>query len=229
MTAATGTASGFRRRAGVLRHDNFRLLFFATLGSGVGNWMATIALTGGSLRPHGPLRLVGQRRARSSTSCPAIAIGLLFGPLVDRLSRKGLMIASDLVRLGRLRRAVVRAQPGRDRRPRGRRRHRQRDSSARPSSRACPTWSTTGSSPTPTRSCSSPNGLRPPVARCSQASSSPPRARTWSTGSTRPRSPSRRCFVAWIPAGSCRASGRSGAATGATSATGSARSASRAC
>src|SRR6185436_1983355 len=31
---------------------------------------------------------------------PAVFIGVLLGPLLDRLSRKGLMIASDLCRLG---------------------------------------------------------------------------------------------------------------------------------
>jgi MFS family permease len=98
VTAAAGTASGFRRRAAVLRHDNFRLLFFATFGSGIGNWLALIAL---------PADLYIRTNHSGwwisavlvANVVPAIAIGLLFGPLVDRLSRKGLMIASDLGRL----------------------------------------------------------------------------------------------------------------------------------
>ena len=31
---------------------------------------------------------------------PAVAVGLFLGPLVDRISRRGLMIVSDLVRAG---------------------------------------------------------------------------------------------------------------------------------
>ena len=52
----SGTAGGRfspSRRAAVLRYENFRLLFFATLGSGVGTWMATIALTVDIYAPHG--------------------------------------------------------------------------------------------------------------------------------------------------------------------------------
>ena len=44
----SGGAAGrfsLSRHLPALRYDNFRLLFFATLGSGVGTWMATIALT----------------------------------------------------------------------------------------------------------------------------------------------------------------------------------------
>jgi MFS family permease len=73
------------------------MLFLATLGSGVGNWLALIALQVDVFdRTHsgwwlGAL-LVGN-------ILPAVFIGLLLGPLVDRLSRKGLMIASDLGRL----------------------------------------------------------------------------------------------------------------------------------
>jgi MFS family permease len=99
VTATLRTPAGSRRRAAVLRHDNFRLLFFATLGSGIGNWLALIAL---------PADVYNRTNHSGwwisavliANIVPTIAIGLLFGPLVDRLSRKGLMIASDLGRLG---------------------------------------------------------------------------------------------------------------------------------
>lgn len=73
------------------------MLFLATLGSGVGNWLALIALQVDVFdRTHsgwwvGAL-LVGN-------ILPAVFIGLLLGPVVDRLSRKRLMIGSDLGRL----------------------------------------------------------------------------------------------------------------------------------
>ena len=98
MTAAAGTSSGFRGRAAVLRRDNFRLLFFATFGSGIGNWLALIALPADLyVRTHHSGWWISAVLVASVL--PAIAIGLLFGPLVDRLSRKGLMITSDLGRL----------------------------------------------------------------------------------------------------------------------------------
>ena len=45
MSGSAGGRSSLGRRLPALGYDNFRLLFFATLGSGVGTWMATIALT----------------------------------------------------------------------------------------------------------------------------------------------------------------------------------------
>src|ERR671933_1427399 len=84
-------------RFGLLRESRFRLLFLATAGSGIGNWLAVIAL-----------QVDVYDRTRSgwwvgalliANILPAIFLGLLFGPLVDRLSRKGLMVASDLGRL----------------------------------------------------------------------------------------------------------------------------------
>ena len=75
----------------------YRVLFAATLGSGIGTWMATIALT-----------VDVDNRTHSTwwvsalfivTFLPTVAIGLLAGPLVDRLSRKRLLVASDIVRL----------------------------------------------------------------------------------------------------------------------------------
>ena len=85
-------------RLALLGHSRFRLLFFATFGSGLGNWLAVIALQVDVYdRTHsgwwvGAL-LVGN-------ILPAVFLGLLAGPLVDRLSRKGLMIGSDLGRFG---------------------------------------------------------------------------------------------------------------------------------
>jgi MFS family permease len=81
----------------VLANGMYRLLFLATLGSGIGTWMATIALT----------RDV-QVRTQSTwwvsvlfivTFLPSVVVGLAIGPLIDRLSRKMLIVAADLVRL----------------------------------------------------------------------------------------------------------------------------------
>jgi MFS family permease len=90
--------AGIRFRAAVLANGMYRLLFLATLGSGIGTWMATIALTADV-----------QVRTQSTwwvsallivTFLPTIVVGLAIGPLIDRLSRKMLIVASDLVRLG---------------------------------------------------------------------------------------------------------------------------------
>jgi MFS family permease len=90
--------AGFlRRRFALLGNSRFRLLFFATLGSGIGNWLALIALQVEVYdRTHsgwwvGAL-LVG-------SILPSVFLGLLAGPLIDQVSRKGLMIASDVGRL----------------------------------------------------------------------------------------------------------------------------------
>jgi MFS family permease len=86
-----------RWRAAVLRHDNFRLLFFATLGSGAGTWMATIALTADiTSRTESPWWVSALFIV---TFLPSVVVGLAAGPLVDRLSRKRLIVVSDLVRL----------------------------------------------------------------------------------------------------------------------------------
>jgi MFS family permease len=80
------------------RSGGFRLLFLAGLGSGLGTWMATIALTADiTARTESPwwvslLFLV--------TFLPSIVVGLVAGPLIDRLSRKRLLVVSDLVRFG---------------------------------------------------------------------------------------------------------------------------------
>jgi MFS family permease len=80
------------------RAPGFRLLFLATLGSSLGTLLATVALV-----------LDVKDRTNSGPwvgalmfveFLPAVAVGLFFGPLLDRLPRRALMIGSDLVRCG---------------------------------------------------------------------------------------------------------------------------------
>jgi MFS family permease len=84
-------------RLAPLADGRFRLLFVATFGSGLGNWLAVIALQVDVYDRTGSGWWVGALLV--ANILPAIFLGLFLGPLVDRLSRKGLMIASDLVRL----------------------------------------------------------------------------------------------------------------------------------
>ncbi len=86
-------------RLGLLRRSPpFAYLFFATAGSSFGTYLAAVAL-------------VLQIRALTGSGMwvaalliadflPIVLIGFLLGPLADRLSRRWLMIASDLVRFG---------------------------------------------------------------------------------------------------------------------------------
>jgi MFS family permease len=81
----------------LLRHSRFRLLFVATFTSGVGNWLAVVALQVDVYdRTHSGW-WVGALLV--ANVLPAVFLGLLLGPVVDRFSRKGLMIGSDLGRL----------------------------------------------------------------------------------------------------------------------------------
>jgi MFS family permease len=91
------TSPGIRSRLAPLRNTRFRLLFLAALGSGLGNWLAVIALQVDIYDRTHSAWWVGELLI--ANILPAVFIGLLFGPLVDRLSRKGLMIGSDLGRL----------------------------------------------------------------------------------------------------------------------------------
>jgi len=86
------------RQGDVLRSSrSFRLLFSSTLVSGLGTWIAVIALSVD----------VWDRTSSGvwvsalliADFLPAVAIGLLLGPLVDRLSRKNLLVGADLTRI----------------------------------------------------------------------------------------------------------------------------------
>lgn len=85
-----------------LRLPGFRNLFFATFGSSVGTLLAAVALAID----------VKDRTAGSTYSglwvaavlivefLPTIIVGLVLGPLLDRLERRSLMIVADAARVG---------------------------------------------------------------------------------------------------------------------------------
>jgi len=87
------------QQLGLLRSaPGFGRLFLATLGSSLGTLLATVALV-----------VDIKDRTDSGTwvgalmfveFLPAVAVGLFFGPYLDRLPRRGVMIVSDLVRFG---------------------------------------------------------------------------------------------------------------------------------
>jgi MFS family permease len=81
-----------------LRLPGFRSLFFATLASSAGTLLAAVALA-----------IDVQQRTNSGPwvaavivveFLPTVLVGLLLGPLLDRLERRSLMIAADAVRVG---------------------------------------------------------------------------------------------------------------------------------
>ena len=82
------------RQFGLLRRaPSFRLLFLATFGSGIGTLLAAVALAIDIKdRTDSGLWVAGLLIANF---LPSIVVGLVLGPLVDRLSRRALMIGSD--------------------------------------------------------------------------------------------------------------------------------------
>lgn len=86
------------RQREVLRSSpSFRLLFSSYLVSGLGTFLAVIALTVDVYdRTHSGKWVAALLIA---DFLPAVAIGFLLGPLVDRLSRKRLLVGADVVRL----------------------------------------------------------------------------------------------------------------------------------
>ncbi len=78
--------------------QSFRLLALATVGSAVGTWLAFVALTIDVYDRTGSAVWVSALLI--ADFLPAILIGLAAAAVVDRLPRRRLMIASDLVRVG---------------------------------------------------------------------------------------------------------------------------------
>jgi MFS family permease len=85
------------RQFGLLgREPGFRSLFLATLGSGLGTWLALVALQIDVLRRTDSA--IWMSALLIANILPSLLVGLLAGPLVDRLSRRSLIIGSDLTR-----------------------------------------------------------------------------------------------------------------------------------
>jgi MFS family permease len=89
----------FRRQYELLRRATaFRSLFLATAASTIGTYLALIALIVDVYdRTHSGAWVAALLIVEF---LPMLAIGLLLGPLVDRLPRRSLMIGADLVRFG---------------------------------------------------------------------------------------------------------------------------------
>jgi MFS family permease len=86
-------------RLGLLRRSpSFGYLFFATAGSSFGTYLAAVAL----VLQIKELTESGEWIAALLIAdfLPIVLIGFLLGPLIDRVSRRWLMIAADLVRFG---------------------------------------------------------------------------------------------------------------------------------
>ena len=80
------------------REPDFRRLFLATLASGAGTWLALVALEVDVwTRTHSSGWVAALLIA---DLLPTFLIGILVGPLIDRFSRRQLMVGADLARFG---------------------------------------------------------------------------------------------------------------------------------
>jgi MFS family permease len=86
------------RQLAPLRVSGFRLLFLSTLGSSLGTLIAAIALAIDVKDRTNSGLWVGA--VLIVEFLPTVFVGLVLGPLLDRLERRKLMIGADLVRVG---------------------------------------------------------------------------------------------------------------------------------
>jgi len=91
------TSAGTGARLRLLREaPGYRLVFLAALASGIGTWLAFVALVLDVTERTEDARWVSALLV--AEFLPVVVIGLLAGPLVDRLPRRAILIASDLAR-----------------------------------------------------------------------------------------------------------------------------------
>jgi MFS family permease len=79
------------------RAPGYRLLFFAALASGIGTWLAYVALVIDVTDRTNDARWVSALLIVEFL--PIVVVGLLAAPLVDRLPRREIMVAADAVRV----------------------------------------------------------------------------------------------------------------------------------
>jgi len=84
------------RLALLTRAPGYRLLFLAALASGVGTWLAYVALVIDIMDRTGDARWVSALLIVEFL--PIVVVGLLAAPLVDRLPRRQILIAADILR-----------------------------------------------------------------------------------------------------------------------------------
>jgi MFS family permease len=87
---------GGRFAGGLWRLPPFRLLVLATLASAAGTWLASVALVLDVFDRTGSASWVGVLLVAEFV--PLVVVGLLAGPLLDRVDRRRLLVGSDLVR-----------------------------------------------------------------------------------------------------------------------------------
>jgi MFS family permease len=84
-------------RLGLLKDaPGFRLLFLATLASSIGTWLAVVALVVDVYDRTGNASWVSALLIVEFL--PLVVIGLVAGPLIDRLNRRWILIGADLAR-----------------------------------------------------------------------------------------------------------------------------------
>lgn len=85
-----------RNQVGLLaRAPDFRRLFLARLTSEIGNWLSVIALSVVVYDTTGSATWVGTLLL--AKFIPSATLGLILGPLADRLPRRRLLVVSDLI------------------------------------------------------------------------------------------------------------------------------------
>ena len=101
---------------------SFRRLFLATFASSIGTWLAFVALVVDVYDRTGDANWVSALLI--ADFLPIVVVGILLGPLIDRLPRRNILVAADVAACGRLLRPPVRDQRRPDRRARAGRRRR---------------------------------------------------------------------------------------------------------
>jgi DHA3 family macrolide efflux protein-like MFS transporter len=93
-----GLRSTASKQHALFRYAGVRRLFWATLISSAGTWLAFVALALDVYDRTGSSVWVGALLV--TETLPIALLGFLAGPLVDRLPRRSLMIGADLFRVG---------------------------------------------------------------------------------------------------------------------------------